>query len=93
MSFLDKITDAASSLGDKASDAIEITKLKSKINSEKKAIELELASIGRIYYNKMKEDGCQLEPEAMEICERIDAHYDTISETEKTLELYNKETL
>jgi len=93
MSFLDKITDAASSLGDKASDAIEITKLKSKINSEKKAIELELASIGRIYYNMMKEGGCQLEPEAMEISERIDGHYDTISETEKTLELYNKESL
>ena len=54
MALLDKLTDAAATFGDKASDAIETTKLKSKINSEKKAIELELARIGRIYYEKMK---------------------------------------
>ena len=93
MSFLDKLTDAASTLGDKAGDAIEMTKLKSKINSEKKAIELEMAKIGRIYYEKMKNQETELTPEAMEISSRIDAHYEVIKETEKTLELYEKEKL
>ena len=93
MSFLDKLTDAAASIGDKASDAIEITKLKSKINSEKKAIELEMAQIGRIYYDMMKNEGFVLTEDAAEICSRIDAHYDVIDETEKTLELYDTEKL
>lgn len=90
MSFLDKLTDAASTLGDKANDAIEITKLKSKINSEKKAAELEMAQIGRIYYEKMKAGQITLDDDVMEICGRIDAHYKVIEDTEKTLELYNQ---
>lgn len=93
MSFLDKLTDAAATIGDKASDAIEVTKLKSKINSEKKAAELELAQIGRIYYDKMKNEGFELTEEAAAICERIDAHYDVIDETEKTLNLYDSERI
>lgn len=93
MSFLDKLTDAASSLTDKAGDVIESTKLKSRISSEKKAIELELAGIGRLYYDKMKNEGFELIPEACEISQRIDSHYETIKETEKTLELYEKESL
>lgn len=87
MAFLDKLTDVAANLTDKAGDAIETTKLKSKISSEKKAIELELAGIGRIYYEKMKA-GEEVTPEAAEIAARIDAHYRVIEETEKTLELY-----
>lgn len=88
MAFLDKITDVAANLSDKAGDVVETTKLKSKISSEKKAIELELAQIGRFYYEKMKA-GDEVAPEIDEIVARIDAHYDIISETEKTLELYN----
>lgn len=88
MAFLDKITDVAANLSDKAGDVVETTKLKSKISSEKKAIELELAQIGRFYYEKMKA-GDEVAPEIDEIAARIDAHYDIISETEKTLELYN----
>ena len=89
MAFLDNLKTAASNIGDKASDAVETTKLKSKINSEKKSIELELAKLGRIYYEKGKA-GEELTEEAMEICSRVDAHYDIIEETEKTLELYEK---
>lgn len=88
MALFDKITDIASSIGDKASDTVETAKLKSKINSEKKAIELEMAKIGRIYYEKHQSEG-PLEGEAGEICTRIKAHYNTIADTEKTLQLYN----
>lgn len=90
MTILDKLTDVVSSLGDKASDTIEITKLKSKINSEKKAIELEMAKIGRIYYEK-QQSGEVLTDEATLITARIKAHYSTIADVEKTLELYTSE--
>ena len=90
MALLDKLTDAAATFGDKASDAIETTKLKSKINSEKKAIALELARIGRIYYEKMKSGELKLTEEAEEISRRVDSHYEVIAETEKTLDLYEK---
>lgn len=93
MSFLDKLTDAAASIGDKANDAIEITKLKSKINSEKKAIESDLAKIGRIYYAMMKNEGFELTEEAAELSRKIDAHYAVISETEEVLSRYKSETL
>lgn len=93
MSFLDKITDAAAILGDKANDAIETTKLKSRITSEKKAIELEMARLGRLYYEKMKEEGMELLPEAAEVSARIDSHYNNISELEKTIQLYEQEKL
>lgn len=88
MALLDKLTDAAATFSDKASDAIETTKLKSKINSEKKAVELELAEIGRIYYEKMKAGEMELTEEATDISGRVDAHYEVIAETEKTLKLY-----
>lgn len=87
MAFFDKLTDVATNIGDKASDVLETTKLKSKISSEKKAIEMELAEIGRIYYEKLKA-GEEVTPETAEISARIDAHYSIIEETEKTLELY-----
>lgn len=54
MAFLDKLTDAAAAIGDKASDAVEITKIKTKISGEKKDVEAELAKLGRIYYEKAK---------------------------------------
>lgn len=87
MAFLEKLTDVAATLGDKAGDVVETTKLKSKIASEKKAIDLELAQIGRIYYEKLKA-GEEVTAETAEIAARIDAHYDIIEETEKTLDLY-----
>ena len=88
MGLFNSISDVASNLGNKANDALETTKLKSRISSEKKAIELELAKIGKISYEKFKAGG---EAENVEkvIFESIDKRYATISDTEKTLELYN----
>ena len=84
MAFLDKLTDAAATLTDKANDAVEITKIKTKINGEKKDIELELAKLGRIYYEKAKA-GTELAPEEMEIVSRVNAHYDLLADLEKEL--------
>lgn len=84
MAFLDKLTDAAAMIGDKASDAVETTKIKTKINGEKKDAEAELAKLGRIYYDKAKA-GEVLTPEAQEIICRIDNHYAEIEALEKQL--------
>lgn len=54
MALFDKITDAAKTAGDRASDAIELTKLKNKISNEKKEVDIEYAKIGKIYYDKAK---------------------------------------
>ncbi len=84
MAFLDKLTDAAAMIGDKASDAVETTKIKTKINGEKRDAEAELAKLGRIYYDKAKA-GEELTPEAQEIICRIDNHYAEIEALEKQL--------
>jgi hypothetical protein len=84
MAFLDKLTDAAANLGDKASDAIETTKIKAKINGEKKDIDADLVKLGRIYYEKAK-DGEELTEEAMALVEKVDQHYAAIADLEKEL--------
>lgn len=84
MAFLDKLTDAAAAIGDKANDAIEITKIKTKINGEKKDIEEELACLGRIYYERAQA-GEILTDEAMCIVSRVAAHYKVVADLEKQL--------
>ena len=86
MALFDKITDAAKMAGDKASDAIELTKLKSKVSSEKKEIELEMAKIGKIYYDKGKA-GEELDQDAKDISDKIDAHKDVIEETQSQIDV------
>lgn len=89
MALFDKITDVAKTAGDRASDAIELTKLKSKISAERKEIDTELAKIGKIYYDKAKA-GETLEQDAMDICERVDAHNATIDEIQESMEALTK---
>ena len=48
----EKTVDTARNIGDKTSEAIETTKLNSKINSEKTAIAECMRQIGAIYYQK-----------------------------------------
>ena len=84
MAFLDKLTDAAAKVTDKANDAVEITKIKTKMNGEKKEIEAELAKLGRIYFEKAKA-GAELPIEEMEIVNRVSAHYGVLEDLEKQL--------
>ena len=84
MAFLDKLTDAAAKVTDAANDAVEITKVKTKINGEQTEIEAELAKLGRIYYEKAKA-GAELPTEEMEIVNRVSAHYDMLADLEKQL--------
>ncbi|MGF6375622.1 hypothetical protein M2140_000671 [Clostridiales Family XIII bacterium PM5-7] len=85
MAFFDKLTDAAAAVGDKAGEVIETTKLKSKINGERKAMESDLAQIGRYYYD-LRESGEELPEKVLEFCASIDQHLQVITETEETLQ-------
>ncbi|NLD11698.1 hypothetical protein [Aminicella lysinilytica] len=90
MALFDKITDAAKMAGDRAGDAIELTKLKGKVSAERKEIDIEFAKIGKIYYEKAKA-GEELEQDAMDICERVDAHNKTIDELQESIEGLTRE--
>jgi hypothetical protein len=52
MAFLDKLSSIAKDAGEKAGEAVEIGKLKMKINKEKDAIEESLKKIGEFYLEK-----------------------------------------
>lgn len=77
MAFFDKLNQVAKNLGDKTSDAIETTKLNSKINSERNAAEEELKKIGEYYYNIYLSGG-NVATEVLEACQNVNAHYDAI---------------
>ena len=81
MPFLDKLGGLARNIGDKASDAIETTKLNSKISTEKNAITACMKQIGEYYYNKYLEDGAK-EPGVAELFAEVDSHNQTIAETQ-----------
>lgn len=84
MAFLDKLTDAAAAIGDKANDAIEVTKLKTKINGEKKDLEGNFAQLGRIYYDLIKA-GTGAEQGAFDLVSAIDAKQEVLAGLEEEL--------
>ncbi len=91
MAFLDKLTDFAKDAGDRASDALEMTKLKTKISSEKKEINGELAKIGKVILDRVKAGEMEMDEDLAHIIERIDAHNQTIEELQSSLEALARE--
>lgn len=84
MAFLDKLTDAVATVADKTSDAVETTKIKTRINGEKKDIDAEFVKLGKILYEKIK-DG-EESSEMIDACiKAIDQHKEIIAELEKQL--------
>ncbi len=84
MAFLDKLTDAAALIGDKASDAIEVTKIKTKINGEKRSLEGDFAQLGRIYYDLIRH-GMEAGQEAAILIDNIDERNAVIAGLEEEL--------
>ena len=83
--YEDKLNDFAKNIGDKTGDAIETTKLNSKISSEKKEISRLMQKIGEAYYEKYK-NGEQPAPELLECFTEIDAHNVAISEAQAEID-------
>lgn len=84
MAFLDKLGDIARNIGDKATDAIETTKLNSKINAEKTAIAECMRQIGEYYYKK-HQSGEPDDSAMAELYSAIDGHNNTIADTQEEI--------
>lgn len=74
MAFFEKLNQMAKNLGDKTTDAIEVTKLNGKIASEKLAANEELLKIGQFYYNRYLNG--YAEDEIVEYCNKAKEHFD-----------------
>jgi len=85
MAFFDKLNEVAKNIGDKAGEAIETTKLNSKINSEKNAIDGKYKKIGEFYYQQYQA-GENLPEEAAAFCAEIDAHNAAIADAKAEIE-------
>ncbi len=85
MAFFDKLNDFAKNIGDKTSDAIETTKLNSRISSERSAAGEDLKKIGEHYYNLFTAGG-EVAPEVVEFCQSAKAHYDAANEAQAEIE-------
>lgn len=75
MAFFEKLSDMAKNIGDKTGDAIETTKLNSKIKAENEAADEELKKIGAFYYEQFKQSG-EAAPELLELFQTAKSHYD-----------------
>lgn len=91
MAFFDKLNDIAKNLGDMTTDAIETTKLNSKISSEKTAINELVLQVGEYYYNKYQL-GEPVAEDVSGIMSEIDQHNDIIKDLETQLVTIRNQT-
>ena len=85
MAFLNKLSDMARNIGDKAGVTTETTKLNSKINSETAAIDGVYKKMGEYYYQQHK-SGVKLPKEAAAFCAEIDGRNTAINEAKAEIE-------
>jgi len=79
MTFLDKLSSIAKDVGEKAGDAVEITKLKAKVGKEKDMIEDKLKKIGDFYHEKFT-SGEEIDDSIESLCKEINEHNKAIEE-------------
>lgn len=85
MAFFDKLNDFAKNVGDKTKDAMETSKLNTKIRTEKAAIETTYKKIGELFYQKYASGEFHYE-EAGELFTAIDNSNAAIVELEAEIE-------
>lgn len=81
MAFWDKLGEVAKNIGDKTEDAIEITKLNSKIRGEKAAAAEDLKKIGEFYYQRFV-SGVAVDPQILEHCQSAKTHFDAVADAQ-----------
>ena len=84
MAFMDKMNAFARSVGDKASDTVEITKYKTKISKEKSTIKENYEKIGDYIYKKYRDNEYENE-DLKELLEGIDDAKAKICEYEEEI--------
>ena len=85
MAFFDKLNEFTKNLGEMTTDAIETTKLNSKVNAEKTAAGEELKKIGEYYYGLYASEGVVAQ-EVLEFCEAAKTHYDAAAEAQAEID-------
>ncbi|MBQ8040514.1 MAG: zinc ribbon domain-containing protein [Lachnospiraceae bacterium] len=85
MAFFDKLNEFTKNLGEMTNDAIETSKLNSKVNAEKTAAGEELKKIGEYYYGIYTSEGV-VAPEVLEFCEAAKAHFDAATEAQAEID-------
>ena len=71
MAFFDKLNDLAKSVKDAANDAVETTRIKSRISSEKRAVDEACRKIGEYYYAKRAGDMGPVDDDILEYCTQL----------------------
>ena len=89
MAFFDKINDFAKNISDKTSDAIETSKLNSKIAAEKLAANEELLKIGQHYYDLYLAG--QAEEAILPFCEAAKGHLDAAEQMQGEIDRIKSE--
>ena len=84
MGFMDKMKAAAKNADSKAGEEIDKGKLRSKISDEKKAITDLYSTIGKAYYDGLKE-GSVPEEDLKNYCNEIDEHTAKIAQYEQEI--------
>ena len=84
MAFFDKLSQAAKNIGDRTTDAIETTKLNSKIAAEKLAANEELLKIGQHYYDLYLAG--QADEAILEFCQAAKGHLDTADQLQAEID-------
>ena len=81
----DKANEVAKNVGEKASDALEISKLNSKIAAEKLAIDGEMKKISEQVFKNFT-DGKEIPEEFKAFCEKIKSHFGEIDNIKAEIE-------
>ena len=84
MAFFDKLNQVAKNIGDRTTDAIETTKLNSKIAAEKLAANEELLKIGQHYYDLYLVG--QADEVILEYCRAAKSHLDTADQLQAEID-------
>ena len=84
MAFFDKLNQVAKNIGDRTTDAIETTKLNSKIAAEKLAANEELLKIGQRYYDLYLAG--QADEAILEYCQAAKSHLDTADQMQAEID-------
>lgn len=85
MSFFERLGGLAKNIGDKTSEAIEVSKLNARIGTEKTAIEDCLHQIGTYFYQRYQAGELSASG-ADDLFRAIDSHKQTIAEIEAEIE-------
>ena len=89
MELMDKVNEITRKVSDKASDLVEMGKIKARIYSENGDVDALKKQIGEICFGKYRA-GDALDPEVEKLCAKIEKHKQNIAENQRKLDRMKK---